>query len=85
MAITLTIVERKTTGKIVKYKRGIELFVSTDKARKRIKPIVKEMAEAKAANRPAQIYIDGVSYDTDSEKKLLLELKAVTSTENEEQ
>ena len=83
--ITITVVERKLSGKTVNLKRGIELFASTDKARKRIKPIVKEMVEAKAENRPAKIYIDGVSYDTESEKKLLLELKAVTSTENEEQ
>ena len=56
---------------------------SMDKARKEIAPIVKEMKTAKREKREPTIRIDGASYDTNSEKSLLLELDAIVSTENE--
>ena len=81
--ITLTIVEQVKSGKRVEYKRHLKLFHSMDKARKFISPVVKEMKLAKKEKREPTIRIDGVSYDTKSEKTLLLELDAIVSVENE--
>lgn len=81
--ITLTIVEQQKNGKRVEFKRYLKLFHSMDKAKKSIIPIVKEMKQAKKEKREAKIRIDGVSYDTKSEKTLLLELDAITSIDNE--
>lgn len=81
--ITLTIVEQVKNGKRIEPKRSIKLFHSMDKARKEIAPIVKEMKTAKREKREPTIRIDGASYDTNSEKSLLLELDAIVSTENE--
>ena len=81
--ITLTIVEEVKKDGIVSRKRSLKLFTSTDKARKEIVPIVKEMKLAKRQKRVPKKEIIGVSYDTKSEKSLLLELDAITSIENE--
>lgn len=81
--ITLTIVEEKDVNKVVRPVRSIELFYSIDKAKKFIAPIVKEMKEARKQKRNPKIRIDGVSYDTNSEKTLLLELDAIKTNENE--
>lgn len=81
--ITLTIVEQVKNGKRVEPKRHLKLFHSMDKAKKFIIPVVKEMKLAKKEKRNPAIRIDGVSYDTKSEKTLLLELDAITSIENE--
>ena len=81
--ITLKIVEEVKSGKNVSYKRHMKLYHSMDKAKKEIVPIVKEMKVAKREKRTPSIRIDAVSYDTKSEKQLLLELDAITSTENE--
>ena len=81
--ITITIVEQVKNGKRVEYKRYLKLFHSMDKAKKSIIPIVKEMKLARKEKRDASIRIDGVSYDSKSEKTLLLELDAITSIENE--
>lgn len=59
------------------------MFHSVDKARQEIVPIVKEMKTAIKEKRVPTIKIDAVSYDTKSEKTLLLELDAITSIENE--
>lgn len=82
--ITLTIVEQKATSKRVEYKRSLKLFHSMDKARAYILPVVREMSIAKSEKREPKIRIDGVSYDTSSEKTLLLELKAIITNENED-
>ena len=82
--ITLTIVEEVTKGKVISYKRKMKLFSSTDMARKEIVPIVKEMKLAKRQKREPKVRIDAVSYDTKSEKSLLLELHAIESIENED-
>ena len=79
--ITLTIVETKA-GKVT---RKLELFHSMDKAKKRIIPIVKEMKVAKKLKQEPKIKIDAVSFDTKSEKTLLLELGAIVSIENEQE
>lgn len=81
--ITLTIVEQIKNGKRIEFKRHLELFHSNDKAKKYIIPVVKEMKQAKSEKREPQKRIDGVSYDTKSEKALLLELDAINSIENE--
>lgn len=81
--ITLTIVEQIKNGKRVEFKRHLELFHSIDKAKKYIIPVVKEMKIAKNEYREPKTRIDGVSYDTKSEKALLLELDAITSIDNE--
>lgn len=82
--ITLTIVEEVTKGKVTNYKRRMKLLSSTDAARKEIVPIVKEMKLAKKQKREPKVRIDAVSYDTKSEKSLLLELHAIESIENED-
>lgn len=81
--ITLTIVELDKTKKVQTFKRSLRMFHSVDKARKEIVPIVKEMKQAIKEKRLPTIKIDAVSYDTKSEKTLLLELDAITSIENE--
>lgn len=82
--ITLTIVEQIKKGARVESKRYMKLYHSMDKARKDIVPIVKEMRQAKREKKEPAIRIDGVSYDTKSEKALLLELKAIASVDNED-
>ena len=61
----------------------MKLFHSMDEAKKFIVPVVKEMQLAKKEKREPSKRIDGVSYDTKSEKTLLLELNAITSVDNE--
>lgn len=82
--ITLTLVEQVKKGYRVETKRYMKLYHSMDKARKEIVPIVKEMKLAKREKRVPKIRIDGVSYDTRSERALLLELRVITSVDNEE-
>ena len=82
--ITLTIVEQVKSGKLINYKRSLKLYHSMDKARKDIIPIVREMKLAKSQKRDPTIRIDAVSYDTRSEKELLLETKAIISKDNED-
>ena len=82
--ITLTIIKKVKTGSIVTFKRELKLFRSMDKAREELTPIVEEMQHAKAQKRAPEVRIDAVSYDTKSEKNLLLETRAITSIENEE-
>lgn len=82
--ITLTIIKKVKTGSVVTFKRELKLFRSMDKARQEIIPIVEEMQHAKAQKRAPEVRIDAVSYDTKSEKNLLLETRAITSIENEE-
>ena len=83
--ITLTIVEqvKDKNTKLVSPKKYMKMFHSTDKARQFIIPVVREMKLAKHQKRDPQIRIDAVSYDTKSEKTLLLELDAIISIENE--
>lgn len=81
--ITLTIVKRSSSSKGETYKRELKCFGSIDKAKKEIIPIVKEMKLAIREKRTPSVKIDAVSYDTKSEKSLLLELDAITSIENE--
>ena len=79
MAITLTIVKKK--GNV--YERKMIIYHSLDKARKEIAPIAKEMRIAEKLNKVPNVRIEAVSYDTKSEKSLLLETRAIVSTEHE--
>ena len=81
--ITLTIVKEVRDGKIISYNKRMRLYKSMDKAKKDIIPIVKEMKVASSQKREPTIRISAVSYETKSEKTLLLELGAITTIENE--
>ena len=81
--ITLTLVEQVKKKGIISQKRYIKFYHSTDKARKDIPPIVAEMKSAEKQKREAKIRIDAVSYDTKSERTMLLELNAIRSIDNE--
>ena len=81
--ITLTILKKGKSGKGLTYKRELKLYHSMDLAKKEIVPIVKEMELAEHMKRAPSVKIDAVSYDTSSEKSLLLELRAIKSIENE--
>ena len=79
--ITLSIMERKAKGKSFETVRSMKLFHSTDEARRFIKPAVKEMDAAKKEGREPKIKIEAVSYDTDGERTMLLELGAFESVD----
>ena len=81
--ITLTVKKQVKKGKVIEVKREIQKYHSMDEARKAIVPIVKIMKTAKASKVEPTEEIVGVSYDTKSEKMLLLELDAIKSVENE--
>lgn len=82
--ITLTISEKKKEKNSLRFVRCIKMFKSKDKANKFIVPIVEEMKQAKLQKRDPNKAIVAVSYETKSEKSLLLELGAITSIENED-
>ena len=81
--ITLTIVETSVKKGVRQFKNYMKLFKSMDQAKSYIVPIVKEMNDAKKQKREPKLRINSVSWDTNSEKTLLLELGAVITTENE--
>lgn len=81
--ITATIVKQVKKGSILTEKVELKLFKSVDKARKELTPIVLEMKTAKKQKRAPKIKIKAVSYDLTSEKQMLLEIHAITTTENE--
>ena len=74
--ITATIQERKVAKGVATIKREIKVFTSMDEAKKYLTPIAREMARCEQLNTKPKILIDGVSYDTDSEKRLLREIGA---------
>lgn len=77
--ITINVIERhqNTKTKIISETKKIYLFNSVDKARKFLSPIVAEMKSAKLNHREPLTRINGVSFDTRSEKSLLLEMGAI--------
>ena len=81
--ITATIRTRKKVSGVFNYKQEIKVFKSVDTAKKFLQPIATDMQVCKKAKKEPVISILAVSYDLDSEKKMLLEIKAITSTENE--
>ena len=89
--ITATIKETKKVKGIKTERKFIKCYHSLDKARKELSPIAKDMEVARQlaenSHRPyvePPIVILGVSYDTKSEKNLLLEIRAIITNENEE-
>lgn len=83
--ITATIKETKKVNKVLTEERNIVCYHSIDKARSELRPIAKEMSVCqKLGKKPAKEVV-AVSYDTKSEKALLLELRVITSIENEEE
>lgn len=85
--ITISVVRKVETGKgkekTYVLQREVLKFHSIDKARAEITPIVKEMNLAQSQKRQPKVAIEGVSYDSKSERQVLLELKAITSIDNE--
>lgn len=79
--ITITAVEEVKTGKVIEHKRSLKLFRSIDKCMKYIAPFVREMKLAESQKRKPSKYIDGVSYDTDYEKRMLIGAGAIRSEE----
>ena len=82
--ITITLEETKEVKGRPQVTRRIVMYHSLDKARKEIPNYVKEMRLAKREKRTPKYRIDGVSYDTTSEKSMLLEMHAIISVDNEE-
>lgn len=82
--ITATIETRKKVKGILQVKREIKVFNSSEKARQVLKPIATDMAICRKNKTTPEVEIMGVSYDHDSEKRMLLEIKAIISVENEE-
>ena len=74
--ITATIEERKVVKGVTTIKREIKVFNSMDEAKKILTPIAQEMARCERVQEKPKVLIDGVSYDTDSEKRLLREIGA---------
>ena len=83
--ITLSITKRVKKGKLESQESSLKLYHSMDQARREVREIVKEMRQAEKEKRQPKIRIDAVSYDTNSEKVMLLELGAIVSIENESQ
>jgi len=87
--ITATIKEKKKVKGVTTEKRHIKCYHSLDKARKELTPIAKDMKVARQKAEKGQIYVEppvsiiAVSYDSKSEKNLLLEMGAIVTTENE--
>ena len=81
--ITATIKSRKKVNGVLAEKREIKVFNSTEEARKYLKPIAVDMAMCQRQKKVPTTEIVGVSWDFDSEKQMLLEIKAFKSIENE--
>lgn len=90
--ITATIKETKKVKGVTTERTYIKCYHSLDKVRNELAPIARAMEaarqKAKKTNTP---YVDpptsikAVSFDTKSEKNLLLEMRAIVTTENEEE
>lgn len=79
--ITLSVTSRKKKGKAFEESRDIKTFRSMEEARRQIQSIVREMKAAKRENRPPATKIDAVSYDTEGERSMLIELGAFESVD----
>lgn len=82
--ITLTIVKKtkKKNGTII-VDKNIHCFKSIDSAKKVLLPIMREVKQAEKEKRDPDVYIDGVSFDSKSERNLLIELGVIELTDNE--
>ena len=82
--ITATIEKRKKVKGILKVDRKIKLYHSSEQARKELKPIATNMKICRKQKVQPDVEIMAVSYDYDSERRMLLEIKAIVSVDNEE-
>lgn len=82
--ITATIVTRAKKHGIYTESRKMHLFHTMDKAKKILAPIADTQVECRKKKVTPPQEILSVSYDTDSERKLLLEIRAILSIDNEE-
>lgn len=82
--ITATIATRKKVHGVASLQREIKHWTSTEEARRFLKPIATDMAICKQLKKEPKVEIMGVSWDLESEKRMLLEIKAFISTENEQ-
>lgn len=86
--ITATIRTKKKVKGVMTQIREIKIFTKIDKARDFLTPIATEMVIQKHKGESLEklpIVIDGVSFDTKSEKNMLLEIHAYTCNENEDE
>lgn len=83
--ITATIKTRKKVKGVLTERREIELFDSVEKARKYLKPIAVDMAICKQLKKTPEVEIVGVSWDFESEKNMLVEIKAYETTDKKSQ
>ena len=81
--ISVSYTETKMDKGLLKTKTSLKLFKSLDKAKEFIKPIVREMKIAKQLGKAPKIKIDSVSYEDETEQKMLLSLQAIESVEND--
>ena len=80
--ITLSVTSRKKKGKAFEESRDIKTYRSMDEARKQVRAIVREMDAAKREKRPPAMRIDAVSFDTDGERAMLVELGAFETVDD---
>lgn len=81
--ITLTIVENKTEkGKKIQTKE-IKLFNSLDKAKAYASPIANNMKFCRKLKQTPKTEIVAVSYDSEYEKQMLLQIGAIITNDNE--
>lgn len=82
--ITATIETRKKVKGVLTTEREIKVYNTSEQARKALKPIATDMAICRKNKTTPEVEIMGVSYDHESEKRMLLEIRAIISVENEE-
>lgn len=82
--ITLTIFEKVKVGNRLTTQRRLAMYSSLDKLKKDIVPIIQEMNKATKEKREPNKAIVGVSYDSESERKLLVDVGALKTTEDTE-
>ena len=81
--ITATIITHAKSKTAPAEHKEMRLYRSMDKAKKELAPIAEKQLECrKRGVKPPQEILD-VSYDTEAEKSLLLEMRAILSVENE--
>lgn len=81
--ITATILTHAKSKTLPAESKVMHLYRSMDKAKKELAPIAEKQMECrKRGVQPPQEILD-VSYDTEAEKSLLLEMRAILSIDNE--
>ena len=81
--ITFTIIENKTEKGKKTQRKEIKIFNSFDKAKAFASPIASNMKFCRKMGQTPKQEIFAVSYDTEYEKKMLLQIGAIITNENE--